>query len=147
MAVSVSTIGYGDTLEWSTDGGTTYDNEVAELKTCDLPTHSVEKIERTHMGSPNRTKEYTPGLRDSGDLNFTFNFNSDDYEALYALEVAGTVVDWKHTLSLNDGETAGATYEYKGFVELQGASREVEGVTEVTATIKRTGSATFTAGS
>lgn len=147
MAESVSTIGYGDTLEWSTDGGTTFDNEVTELRTCDLPTHSVEKIERTHMGSPNRTKEYTPGLRDSGDLNFTFNWNSADYEALYTLEVAGTVVTWKHTLSTNDGETTGATYEYDGFVELQGASREVEGVTEVTATIKRTGSATFTAGS
>lgn len=147
MAVSVSTIGYGDKLEWSTDGGSTFTGEVAELRTCDLPSHSVEKIERTHMGSPNRTKEYTPGLRDSGDLNFTFNFNSADYDALYSLEVAGTVVDWKHTLSTNDGETTGAVYEYKGFVELQGASREVEGVTEVTATIKRTGSATFTEGS
>lgn len=144
MAASVSTIGYGDTLEWSTDGGSTYTGEVKELKSCDLPTHTVEKIDRTHMSSPNRTKEYTPGLRDSGDLSFTFNYNSDDYEALYALEVAGTVVDWLHTLSLNDGETAEATYEYSGFVELGSASRTVEGVTEVTCTIKRTGSATFT---
>ena len=147
MAASVSTIGYGDTLEWSTDGGSTYDNEVAELKNCDVPTHSVEKIERTHMGSPNRTKEYTPGLRDTGDVSFTFNFNSADYEALYTLETNGTVVDWKHTLSTNDGETTGATYEYKGFVELSGGTREVEGVTEVTATIKRTGAAIFTAAS
>jgi len=146
MAASVSTIGYGDTLEWSTDAGATW-TAVSELKTCDLPTHSVEKIERTHMGSPNRTKEYTPGLRDSGDLSFTFNFNSADYDALYSLEVAGTVVMWKHTLSTNDGETTGAVYEYEGFVELQGATREHEGVTEVSATIKRTGSATFTAGS
>lgn len=146
MPASVSKIGYGDVLEWTTDSGASY-TAVAELKTCDLPTHSVEKIERTHMGSPNRTKEYTPGLRDSGDLSFTFNFNSTDYAALYALEVAGTVVEWRHTLATNDGETTGATYEYEGFVELQGASREVEGVTEVSATIKRTSSATFTAGS
>lgn len=147
MAESVSTIGYGDKLEWTPDASVTTPvyTAITELKSVDLPTHSVEKVERTHMGSPNRTKEYTPGLRDSGDLSFTFNYNSDDYEALYALEVAGTVVDWRHTLSLNDGEATAATYEYSGFVELSGATREVEGVTEVTCTIKRTGSATFTA--
>lgn len=145
MAASVSTIGYGDTLEWSTDGGTTW-TAVSELKTCDVPTHSIEKIERTHMGSPNRTKEYTPGLRDTGDVAFAFNFNSTDYEALYTLETNGTVAQWKHTLAPNDGEATGAVYEYEGFVELSGGTREVEGVTEVSATIKRTGAATFTAG-
>lgn len=145
MAVSVSTIGYGDTLEWSTDGGTTYTGEVAELKSCDLPTHTVEKVDRTHMGSPNRTKEYTPGLRDTNDVGFTFNFNSTDYAALYALEVAGTVVTWKHTLATEDGTTTGANYVYEGFVELGTSPREVEGVTAVAGTIKRTGVATFTA--
>lgn len=145
MAASGSTIGYGDTLEWSTDGGTTWTGEVAELKTIDIPTHSVEKVDRTHMGSPSRTKEYTPGLRDINDVNFTFNFNSDDYAALYALEVAGTVVDWRHTLSADEGQTTGAIYTYNGFVELSGAPREVEGVTEASAMIKRTGVATFTA--
>jgi len=146
MGESVSTIGYGDTLEWSTDSGATW-TAVAELKTCDLPTHSVEKVGRTHMSSPNRTKEYTLGLRDTGDVSFAFNFNSTDYAALYALEVAGTVVDWRHTLAVEDGTTTGAVYEYSGGVELGGATREVEGVAEVTATIKRTGAATFTAAS
>ncbi|MBV7394555.1 phage tail tube protein [Mameliella sediminis] len=146
MSESVSTIGYGDALEWSEDGGTTW-NAVAELKTCDVPAHAVEKIERTHMSSPNRTKEYTPGLRDPQDVAFAFNFNSDDYAALYALEVAGTVVDWRHTLATEDGTATGARYEYKGFVELAGGTREVEGVAEVSATIKRSGVATFTAAS
>ncbi|MBY6121814.1 hypothetical protein KUV64_22015 [Mameliella alba] len=143
MAESVSTIGYGDKLEWSTDGGTTW-TEVAELKTCDVPAHSVEKVERTHMSSPGRTKEYTPGLRDPQDVAFAFNFNSTDYAALYALETAGTVADWRHTLATEDGTATGAIYEYSGFVELAGGTREVEGVAEVSATIKRTGVATFT---
>lgn len=144
MAASISRIGYGDVLEWSTDGGTTW-TDVAELRTCDIPTHTVEKIERTHMGSPGRTKEYTPGLRDVNDVSFTFNFNSADYAAIFALETAGTVANWRHTLAPNDGETTGAIYEYDGFVEISGAPREVEGVTEVSATIKRTGVAEFTA--
>ncbi|MBC7285786.1 phage tail tube protein [Hoeflea sp.] len=144
MAASGSTIGYGDKLEWSTDTGTTW-TAVAELKTADVPTHTVEKIDRTHMASPNRTKEYTTGLRDTNDVSFSFNFNSADYGALFALETAGTIANWRHTLAPGDGETTGAIYEYDGFVEIGGAPREVEGVTEVTATIKRTGVATFTA--
>jgi hypothetical protein len=144
MAESVSTIGYSDKLEWSTDNGLTW-TAVAELKTAGLPTHTVEKVDRTHMGSPDRTKEYTPGLRDTNDVSFTFNFNSTDYEALYALEVAGTVVMWKHTLAPEEGTTTGAIYEYKGFVEMGDGPRSVDGVTEVSATIRRTGRATFTA--
>ncbi|GLQ26134.1 phage tail tube protein [Sulfitobacter pacificus] len=143
MTESVSTIGYGDILEWSTDGGTTWSG-VKEFKTADLPTHSVEKKDRTHMGSPGRTKEYAPGLKDVNDVNFTFNFNSDDYAALYALEVAGTVAEWRHSLSADDGQATGAIYEYKGFVELSGGTREVEGITEASGTIKRTGVSTFT---
>lgn len=146
MAASTSTIAYGDTLEYSTDGGTSW-TAIAEARNIDLPTHSVGKVDRTHMGSPNRTKEYTPGLRDINDVSFSFNFNSSDYENLYTLEAAATVAQWRHTLALNDGETTNATYVYNGFVEISGAPREVEGVTEVSATIKRTGTATFTAAS
>lgn len=145
MTDTVSTIGYGDTLEWSTDGGTTWTGQLAELKTCDIPANAVEKVERTHMGSPGRTKEYTPGLKDPQDVAFAFNYNSADYAALYALEAAGTVVKWRHSLSADDGEATGAIYEYDGFVELAGGTREVEGVTEASGTIKRTGLAAFTA--
>ena len=144
MPESVSTIGYGDTLEFSTDGGTNW-TAITELLKCDVPTTSVEKVERTHMGSPNRTNEYTPGMRDPNDVSFGFNFNGSDYAAIYALEAAGTVAEWRHTLSLNEGEATGAIYEYNGFVEIGGAPREVKGVTEVSATIKRTGAAVFTA--
>ncbi len=145
MAESVSTIGYGDELEWSTDDGGTW-TAVNELTACDVPTHSVDKHERTHMKSPSRTKEYTRGLRDVNDVSFSFNFNSPDYEALFALETAGTIAMWRHTLALSDGEETPAKYEYKGFLEIGGGTREVQGVTVVDATIKRTGVASFTAG-
>lgn len=146
MAASVSKIGYGDTLEWSTDSGTTW-TAVSELASCDVPSNSVQKVKRTHMGSPNRSHEYTSGLRDPSDVNFAFNFNSTDYAALYALEVAGTIAEWRHTLATNDGETTGAIYEYNGFVVLSGGTREVEGVTQVSGTINLESAATFTAGS
>lgn len=146
MGESVSTIGYGGTLEYSTDGGSTF-TEVAEFKSGGLPTNSIDKVDRTHMSSPNRTREYTPGLGDPQDVEFVFNFNSGDYEDLLTLQTNRTIADWKHTLATEDGTTTGAVYEYKGSVNLGAAETTVEGITEVSCTIQRTGSYTFEAAS
>jgi len=144
MAQSVSTIGYGGTLEFSTDDGSTF-TAVAEFKSGGLPSNSLEKVDRTHMQSPNRTREYTPGLGDPQDVEFVFNFNSADYQALYTIAAAGTTAQWKHTLATEDNTTTGAIYEYDGFLTVGAAETTVEGITEVTCTIHRTGSYTFTA--
>jgi len=144
MAQSVSTIGYGGTLEFSTDDGSTF-TAVAEFKSGGLPSNSLEKVDRTHMQSPNRTREYTPGLGDPQDVEFVFNFNSADYQALYTLASAGTTAQWKHTLATEDNTTTGAIYEYDGVLTVGAAETTVEGITEVTCTIHRTGSYTFTA--
>lgn len=146
MAASVSTIGYGGTLEWSTDEGSTW-NAVGEFKSAGLPTDSTEKVDRTHMSSPNSTREYTPGLRDPQDVEFVFNFNSTDYEALLTLAQAGTVASWRHTLATEDSTTTGAVYEYDGFITVGSGDVTVEGITEVTVTIHRTGQYSFTAAS
>jgi len=146
MAASVSTIGYGGTLEYSTDDGSTW-TAVGEFKSAGLPSDSVEKVDRTHMGSPNTTKEYTPGLGEPQDVEFVFNFNSTDYDALLTLAGNRTVATWRHTLATEDNTTTGAVYEYDGFLTVGSGETTVEGITEVSATIHRTGSYTFTAAS
>ncbi len=146
MAASVSTIGYGGTLEWSTDDGSTW-NAVAEFKSGGLPTDSVDKKDRTHMSSPGRTREYTPGLGDPQDVEFVFNFNSTDYEALLTLQENRTVAKWKHTIATEDGTTTGAVYEYDGFLNVGSGETTVEEITEITCTIQRTGTYSFTAAS
>lgn len=147
MADSVTPIGYGGTLEWSEDAGAAEPvwTAVSEFKSGDVPTNSVDKVERTHMSSPDMTKEYTFGLGDPQDVSFTFNFNSTDYAALFALQTNRTVVTWRHTLATEDETTNGAVYEYTGLVNLGSGSVTVEGITEISATIQRTGSYTFTA--
>lgn len=146
MAASVSTIGYGGTLEYSTDDGSTY-TTISEFKSGSLPVDSVDKVDRTHMSSPNRTREFTPGLRDPQDVQFTINFNSSDYDALLTLQTDRTVAKWRHTLATEDDTTTGATYVYDGFVNVGAAETSVDGITEVTCTIQRTGTYTFTAAS
>ena len=146
MAASVSTIGYGGTMEWSTNAGQNY-TAVTEFKSAGLPTNGVEKVDRTHMSSPNRTREYTPGLGEPNDVEFVFNFNSTDYEALLTLQTNRTVAQWRHTLATEDDTTSGATYVYDGFITVGSGDVTVEGITEVSVTIHRTGDFTFTAAS
>lgn len=146
MAASVSTIGYGGTMEWSTDSGATW-NTVTEFKSGALPSDQHDKVERTHMSSPNRTREYTPGLRTPEDTSFVFNFNSTDYAALRTLQNAATVATWRHTLATEDATTNGAVYEYDGFITVGSGDTTVEGITEITVTIHRTGQFSFTAAS
>jgi len=146
MAASVSTIGYGGTLEFSTDGGANY-TLITEFKAGSIPADAFDKVERTHMSSPNRTKEYTPGLKDSQDLEFTINFNSTDYEALLTLQTNATVAGWRHTLATEDGTTNGAVFTYDGFISVGSAETSVDGITEVPVTIHRTGTYSFTAAS
>jgi hypothetical protein len=146
MAASVSTIGYGGTLEYSTDDGSSY-TAIAEFKSAGLPVDSVEKVDRTHMGSPDRTKEYTPGMKDPQDVEFVFNFNSTDYDNLVTLQENRTIAKWRHTIATEDETTTGATYIYDGFLTVGSGETTVEGITEVSATIHRTGALAFTAAS
>jgi len=146
MAASVSTIGYGGSMEYSTDSGATF-TAVAEFKSAGLPVDQVDKVDRTHMSSPNGVREFTPGLADPQDVEFVFNFNSTDYDALLTLAQAGTVATWKHTIATEDSTTSGAEYEYDGFITVGSGDVTVEGLTEVTVTIHRTGQYTFTAAS
>ena len=146
MAASVATIGYGGTLEFSTDGGTTY-TAVGELKSCSLPEDTIDRVETTHRSSPNRTREYTPGLGEPNEVSFTINYNSTDYSALFTLQGARTVAKWRHTLAPEAGTTTGAQFGYDGNVLVGSAETPVDGVTELTCTIQRTGTYTFTAAS
>ena len=145
MAESVARIGYGGTLEYSTDGGTNY-TSITEYKSGSLPTNTVAKADRTHMSSPDRTREYTPGLKEPNDISFTANYNPTDYENLLTLQQASTVALWRQTTSPQDGQTTGAEFTYLGFVGGIEVSLAVDDVSEMSVTIMRTGMFTHTPG-
>jgi len=141
MANTVTTIGYGSTLEWSTDDGTTW-TQAAEVVQMDLPVHTVNKVDATHMSSPDMTMEYVIGMREPNDVAFEINMNRADYEALYALEFSGTKALWRQKLPLEIGATEQLTYTFEGGVELSGGSVVVADVIRVSGSIKRTGKVT-----
>lgn len=72
--MSNARIGYFSTLEVGNAPGTspTY-TELAELLSFTPPAGTVDEVETTHMKSPGRSKQFTPGLIDRGTATATFN--------------------------------------------------------------------------
>jgi len=66
-------IGYGSVFDVSTDGGSTW-TVIAEVFNITPPSDTVDVVDATHMGSPNRTREFILGLQDPGEASFEMNF-------------------------------------------------------------------------
>ncbi|MGE4339150.1 MAG: phage tail tube protein [Pigmentiphaga sp.] len=73
MAETLASIGYGSRFEVSQDNGATW-FEVAEVFDITPPSDTVDMIDATHMQSPDRTREFIPGLIDPGEASFEMNF-------------------------------------------------------------------------
>lgn len=73
MAETAASIGYGTFFHISRDNEATW-IDLAEVTNITPPNDKVDEIDATHMQSPNRTREYIPGLIDPGEASFEMNF-------------------------------------------------------------------------
>lgn len=74
MAASQAKTGFG-TLFGVGDGATpeVFTN-LAEVLDLNAPNETTDKIETSHMQSPDNSKEFIPGLTDGGETSFDINF-------------------------------------------------------------------------
>lgn len=93
MADTQASIGYGTHFHISEDSGATW-TALAEVYDITPPNDSVDEVDATHMQSPNRTREFIPGLIDPGEASFEMNFvpGSPSDLKIAALKTAGTRV-------------------------------------------------------
>ncbi|WP_315920438.1 phage tail tube protein [Mesorhizobium sp. SP-1A] len=93
-----ASIGYGSFFHISEDNGATW-TEIAEVNTITPPNDKLDQIDATHMQSPNRTREFIPGLIDPGEAPFEMNFvpGSPSDLKISALKIAGTRVKCRVT--------------------------------------------------
>lgn len=73
MAETQASIGYGTKFEISRDAGASW-IEIGEVYDITPPNDTVDEVDATHMQSPNRTREFIPGLIDPGEASFEQNF-------------------------------------------------------------------------
>lgn len=73
--------------------------DLEEVYSVTPPNQQVDQVEATHNASPNRTREFIPGLISPGECSFEMNFipGSDSDERLTELKQSGENVQVKIT--------------------------------------------------
>lgn len=73
MAETEASIGYGTQFDISRDSEASW-LHIGEVYDVTPPNDTVDEVDATHTQSPNRTREFIPGLIDPGEASFEQNF-------------------------------------------------------------------------
>lgn len=119
--------------------------EIAEIISVTPPNPQTDDVDATHMGSPNRRREYIAGLIEDGEGTFEMNLvpgSATDQLLVGALQ-AGNARGYKIVLP-----TATGTWEITGTCIVKGYERTVPIDDRMTATltVRFTGASTEAAG-
>lgn len=87
--------------------------EIAEVFNLEPPSFTAARVEATHMQSPNRTREFIPGMIEPGAASFEMNFipGSDSDELILAHQQAGTRTTHRITFPNNVTWSFTASFE------------------------------------
>ena len=89
--------GFGTTIAYSTDGGTTYTDIGGIHDTISGPELSADAVEVTDHDSADGWREYIGGLKDAGEVGFKVNWDPADTQHDALVAQVGNVIDWKIT--------------------------------------------------
>ncbi len=86
-----ASIGWGGEVWLSTDDTIGNLDELVQVVSFTLPDNTTDRVETTHLKSPNRRREYTAGLVDGGEVEVVLNFRpgSDTDQAIEDAVAAG----------------------------------------------------------
>ena len=74
MSDTEARIGYGTVLEIALASAPTDFTYIRETYTATPPSDTDDQVDATHFQSPNRYREYIPGLTDAGEASFEMNY-------------------------------------------------------------------------
>jgi hypothetical protein len=97
--MTAARIGWGGKVFVSTDNTEANLTQLIEVVDCTFPTDQTDEIDATHLLSPNRRKEFIPGLIDGGEVTVTINYDP------------GNATDLLLTAAKNDGTTRKVRFE------------------------------------
>jgi len=111
MSETQASIGYGSFFDISRDNEASWIT-VGEIIDITPPNDTVDEIDATHMQSPNRTREFVPGLIDPGEASFEQNFIPGSPSDLLISEIktAGERVRCRITFP------NGVTWKFSGWI-------------------------------
>ena len=141
MATSAR-VGYGLTFAYqSAAGPPAVFTNYPELLSATPPNEVKEVLDATHMGSPNRRREFIEALIDSGEAEAVFNYTAAGFTALNTVfNMSGAV---PHKITFSDGGIAAFSAI---MLEKPIDNIEIDGKMGMSATFKVSGVVTWTAG-
>lgn len=134
-------IGYGTLFYlWDPDAGPAAYVAVAEITNLTPPNQSVDQVDVSNMDSPNRYREFIPGLTDPGEMTVEMNFVSGSAtDALIrARRAAGDYQNAK--IVFEDGDT----WVFAAFVSGYEISTPIDDKMTATLTLKVAGEISVT---
>lgn len=132
--------GWGGEFHFTNDSAVL--TELVEVKSFTLPNGETEKLDATHLKSPNRRREFVSGMIDDGDLEVVLNY------------VPGSATDLLIMQAYTEGDTrayeahiprATSDWVVSGSAFISGVDRGeivADGIMEVTVTFTLSGSST-----
>jgi hypothetical protein len=137
MAEATAEIGFGTAFGIG-DGaaGSEAFPALAEVIDITPPSDSVDVIEKTHMASPDRNKEFGPGLNDGGECSFGIHFlpGVGDDARIQSIRTARELGNYRITFP------GGATWTFRGFLTSYEPSVPLDDRMTAQVTFKVTGS-------
>lgn len=124
-------IGHGATL--------TFGAFTANVISFDGPGLSVDDVETTHLGSASATKEFIPGLEDSGEVTAEIHFDPDEDDPRDEGTATLTI-----TFPIPAGLSAGATWAASAYVNQYSPSTPVDDLMKASVKWRLTGVVTMT---
>lgn len=89
MADTEARIGYGSALEIALASDPSTFTYVSEVFNGTPPSDTDDQLDATHWQSPNRTREYIPGLTDSGEASFEMNYTPGSATDRFLMSIKG----------------------------------------------------------
>lgn len=131
-------IGFGTTFAKKTGPGAYL--VLAEVVEFNPPETTRDAVEFTHMTSPERWREFKPGLKDAGETTLTYNLipGEADDDVIADHFAADTVDEWRVTYP------NGATLDFKGFATSHQHATPLDDKMTGAATFKISGKPTLT---
>lgn len=117
--------------------------DVAEVHNISGPSVSRDSIETTHHGSTGGFREYTPGLRDGGEVSIDINWLpvNGSHEAIYTQLTSGQSSNSQYRISFPT--TPATTFTFSGHVTGFEASAPIDDRLTASVTIKVSGAPTL----
>lgn len=131
-------IGYGSSVAVKRAAGGAVFVTLEGVREFSLPTSEVDEIDVTHMGSPNRQREYISGLRDNGEVSLEMLWAPSSATDTLLREILATGEACEIRFTVENGATD-FVETYSGFCKGYERNTPYDDVKTATATFRISG--------